>query len=85
MQHDEQPERGVAAPECMPCGGRGTLVSKLGGQESTVECPWCEGSGKRRKDMDAQAHWAAGQEGSPGAGGRRPRPDRAGWREPRRD
>jgi hypothetical protein len=43
--------------ECMPCGGRGTLISKLGGEESVVRCPWCEGSGERRKGVDAQAHW----------------------------
>jgi len=47
----------AAAQECMPCGGRGTLISKLGGQESTVQCPWCEGSGQRRPGIDAQGHW----------------------------
>ncbi len=47
----------TAAQECMPCGARGTLISKLGGQESTVPCPWCEGSGQRRPGIDAQAHW----------------------------
>lgn len=41
----------------MPCGGRGTVISKLGGEESVVSCPWCEGSGQRRKGLDAQAHW----------------------------
>lgn len=45
------------AQECMPCGGRGSLISKLGGEESAVRCPWCEGSGERRKGIDAQAHW----------------------------
>jgi hypothetical protein len=47
----------------MPCGGRGTLISKLGEQESTVRCPWCEGSGQRRPGIDAQGHW----EGQPQA------------------
>ncbi len=46
-----------AAEECMPCEGRGTLISKLGGQEQVVKCPWCEGSGRRRKGIDAQAGW----------------------------
>lgn len=41
----------------MPCGGRGTLISRLGGQERTVSCPWCEGSGRRRKGVDAQSGW----------------------------
>lgn len=52
----------AAAQECMPCGGRGTLISKLGGEESEVRCPWCEGSGQRRPGIDAQAHWAGQQE-----------------------
>lgn len=74
MQDDDEAERGDAAQDCMPCGGRGTLISKLGGQESTVQCPWCEGSGKRRKAIDAQAHWGDGEgvagaaEGVAGAG-----------------
>jgi DnaJ-class molecular chaperone len=60
MQDHDEAERGDAAQDCMPCGGRGKLISKLGGQESTVQCPWCEGSGKKRKGIDAQAHWGAG-------------------------
>jgi hypothetical protein len=48
-----------AEQECMPCGGRGTLISKLGGQESVLRCPWCEGSGQRRAGVDAQAGWLA--------------------------
>lgn len=50
-------EQADAAQECMPCGGRGELISKLGGQERVVKCPWCEGSGRRRKGIDAQAGW----------------------------
>lgn len=53
----------------MPCGGRGSLISKLGEEESVVQCPWCEGSGQRRKGIDAQAHWgdqaAEGERSSP--------------------
>ena len=32
-------------------------------------CPWCEGSGLRPAEIDAQAHWGA--EGEPAAGGER--------------
>jgi hypothetical protein len=54
----------------MPCGGRGTLISRLGGQERTVSCPWCEGSGHRRKGLDAQSGWLQQGEsaGGPTAG-----------------
>ena len=43
----------------MPCRGTGRVISKLGGETSTVACPWCEGSGARRPDIDAQARWPA--------------------------
>jgi DnaJ-class molecular chaperone len=55
--------------ECMPCEGRGSLISRLGGEESTVSCPWCEGSGERRKGIDAQAHWAEQGVGAAELGG----------------
>jgi DnaJ-class molecular chaperone len=60
----EQPQAGERTSagveqECMPCGGRGTLISRLGGQESELRCPWCEGSGQRRAGVDAQAGWLA--------------------------
>jgi DnaJ-class molecular chaperone len=42
---------------CMPCRGTGSVISNLGGSPSTVECPWCRGSGRRSEDIDAQAHW----------------------------
>jgi len=48
----------------MACRGTGRVISNLGGSPSTVACPWCEGSGLRRAEIDAQAHWAAGQEGA---------------------
>jgi DnaJ-class molecular chaperone len=51
--------------ECMACRGTGRVISNLGGTPSTVECPWCSGSGLRPAEVDAQAHWGeAGAEGS---------------------
>ena len=52
--------------ECMPCRGSGKLISKLGGEPSTVTCPWCAGGGVRLPGVDAQAKWldqAAGGSG----------------------
>jgi DnaJ-class molecular chaperone len=43
--------------ECMPCRGSGKVISNLGGEPSTVECPWCQGSGVRVPGTDAQAKW----------------------------
>jgi DnaJ-class molecular chaperone len=48
--------------ECMACRGTGRVISNLGGSPSTVACPWCEGSGLRPAEIDAQAHW--GPEGA---------------------
>lgn len=53
--------------ECMACRGTGRVISNLGGTSSSVVCPWCEGSGLRPAEIDAQAHWAQGQE-APSAG-----------------
>jgi DnaJ-class molecular chaperone len=41
---------------CSPCRGTGQVVSKLGGDEHRVTCPWCGGSGVRDPARDAQAH-----------------------------
>jgi DnaJ-class molecular chaperone len=43
--------------ECMPCRGTGKLISNLGGESSTVVCPWCAGGGVRLTGIDAQAKW----------------------------
>lgn len=40
--------------QCSPCRGTGTLISRLGGSEHTVTCPWCEGSGSFIPEHDAQ-------------------------------
>jgi hypothetical protein len=41
----------------MPCRGSGKVISNLGGEPSTVNCPWCEGGGVRLPGIDAQAKW----------------------------
>jgi hypothetical protein len=58
--------------ECMPCRGTGRVVSNLGGSASKVTCPWCQGDGVRRPEIDAQASWlnsegAEGQDAGSGA------------------
>jgi len=46
--------------ECMACRGTGRVISNLGGTPSTVDCPWCSGSGLRPAEVDAQEHWGEG-------------------------
>jgi DnaJ-class molecular chaperone len=53
--------------ECMPCRGKGQVISNLGGTPSTVTCPWCAGSGVRQADVDAQARWRPGDGEEPAA------------------
>jgi len=40
---------------CSPCRSTGHVVSNLGGEPSTIACPWCEGSGEFIAEHDAQA------------------------------
>jgi DnaJ-class molecular chaperone len=47
---------------CPPCSGSGKVISNLGGSPSTIDCPWCEGTGVFMPEHDAQAHWQRGQE-----------------------
>ncbi len=47
----------------MACRGSGRVISNLGGTPSTLECPWCGGSGARAPGIDAQAHWLAADAG----------------------
>jgi DnaJ-class molecular chaperone len=55
---DEDPVASAHGPrECMPCRGTGKLISALGGESSTVVCPWCGGEGIRVAGIDAQAKW----------------------------
>jgi hypothetical protein len=63
---DDDPVETVHGPrECMPCRGSGKLISALGGEPSTVVCPWCEGGGKRLSGVDAQARWLDGASSAP--------------------
>jgi DnaJ-class molecular chaperone len=70
---DEQDDDEVAVAaahgprECMPCRGTGKLISNLGGEPSTVVCPWCGGDGVRLTGVDAQAKWLDGGAGAPNA------------------
>ncbi len=68
MADTEQHESPEDAPkECMPCHGSGQLISQLGGETSSVECPWCEGRGLRLSGIDAQARWLQERAADPGA------------------
>ena len=55
----ERPSR-----ECMACRGSGSVISHLGGEDKTVTCPWCDGSGERGAIADAQAKWKSPEEGA---------------------
>jgi hypothetical protein len=67
-QDDEVAVEAAHGPrECMPCRGTGKLISNLGGEPSTVSCPWCEGGGVRLTGVDAQAKWPGGAAGAAGA------------------
>ncbi|HEY1690107.1 MAG TPA: hypothetical protein VGF95_14725 [Solirubrobacteraceae bacterium] len=48
----------------MPCAGRGSVISKLGGDAHSEQCPWCGGTGERQQGVDAQARWQT-EEGEP--------------------
>jgi DnaJ-class molecular chaperone len=51
------PEQETPAPQpCSPCRGTGKVISNLGGEPNTVDCPWCEGTGMFIPEHDAQAH-----------------------------
>jgi hypothetical protein len=59
-QDDDEVAMAHGPRECMPCRGSGKLISKLGGELSTVTCPWCEGDSMRIPGVDAQAKWRGG-------------------------
>ncbi len=59
---DDGAEASHEPRECMPCRGKGQVISNLGGTPSTVSCPWCGGSGVRQPDIDAQAKWQSAGE-----------------------
>jgi DnaJ-class molecular chaperone len=45
---------------CTACRGTGSLISTLGGEPSTVPCPWCDGTGRFIPGHDAQAARVSG-------------------------
>ena len=47
--------RGSVCPAGAPVG----VISNLGGEQSTVPCPWCGGGGVRVPGIDAQSAWGA--------------------------
>jgi hypothetical protein len=53
----------------MPCRGTGSVISKLGGTERKVTCPWCRGEGVRLTGADAQ-EWRVEQDKRPDSGRR---------------
>jgi hypothetical protein len=58
---------------CMPCRGTGRVISNLGGEQRSVQCPWCGGDGQRHAGADAQAAWVQGDgHGQDGQGGEDP-------------
>jgi hypothetical protein len=71
----EQGSQEAGPSECMPCGGRGRVISRLGGEEHEVQCPWCGGSGVRSSGMDAQAEWLAKRGQSPEEPASEPEPE----------
>lgn len=52
---DTEPAVPAVPAACAPCRGTGRVVSNLGGEPSTVPCPWCEGTGTFIAEHDAQA------------------------------
>jgi hypothetical protein len=49
----------------MPCRGTGQVISKLGGEERKLPCPWCEGSGVKSAGVDTQAAWREREAAAP--------------------
>jgi hypothetical protein len=50
------------APEpvpCSPCRATGKVISNLGGSPSTIDCPWCDGTGKYTPGHNAQERHGA--------------------------
>ncbi len=51
---DQQEDAPASPPECSPCRGTGKVISGLGGKNTTVDCPWCEGTGVTIPEHNAQ-------------------------------
>lgn len=51
----EESTTNADAPACTACRGTGRVISNLGGTRAPVACPWCDGTGDRIPEHDAQA------------------------------
>jgi len=59
---DETP---TAEPSpCTACRATGKVISNLGGSPSTIDCPWCEGTGTFIAEHDAQGRFKTDQTAS---------------------
>ena len=54
MSADEPDQTATELPPCSACRGTGRVISRLGGTDHEVECPWCDGGGRRLPDHNAQ-------------------------------
>jgi DnaJ-class molecular chaperone len=54
---DQEPDAEAQPRECLACRGTGKVLSKKGGDEAQVDCPWCDGTGTVSPGHDAQARW----------------------------
>lgn len=64
MSASEETDHTLDPQPCTVCRGTGSVISNLGGESSTVTCPWCEGTGTYLgPDHDAQQAGAALREG----------------------
>ena len=65
---DATPDDPAAPPPCSACRGTGRVVSNLTGTPATVECPWCDGTGRFLAAHDAQATHPRGTDPRDGEG-----------------
>ena len=57
MSSEPPDTQSADASACTACRGTGRVISNLGGSPSTVDCPWCDGTGTLVPGHDAQARW----------------------------
>ena len=57
---DESAEQPLEPLPCAPCRGTGQVISNLGGEQTRLTCPWCEGGGVQIPGHDAQGGGAPG-------------------------
>ncbi|MDO9355617.1 MAG: hypothetical protein Q7T55_18085 [Solirubrobacteraceae bacterium] len=53
---DKAPQPEETGPQpCSACRATGKVFAARGGEQVSVACPWCEGSGEWTPGLDAQA------------------------------